>query len=98
MERQQLDHHPRQGQAFPATRPATSACTRQARASACCQATDFASVRRLLEEALKHVEGADQASGQVREALELLIEAALTAETYPAQGRALAIRRASTER
>lgn len=55
-------------------------------------------MRRLLEEALKHVEGADQASGQVREALELLIEAALTAETYPAQGRALAIRRASTER
>lgn len=42
--------------------------------------SDFASVRQLLEEAMTHVQGADETSRQVREALELLIEAALTAE------------------
>ena len=45
--------------------------------------SDFASVRRLLEEALTHVQGADDTSGKVREALELLIEAAVTAEYAP---------------
>lgn len=37
--------------------------------------TDFATVRLLLETTLTHVQGADKTSAQVREALELLIEA-----------------------
>jgi hypothetical protein len=42
--------------------------------------SDFAAVRRLLEAAQQHVTGTDRTSTQVREALELLIEAAMTAE------------------
>lgn len=58
--------------------------------------SDFASVRQLLEAALTHVQGADKTSAQVREALELLIEAALTAEN--ARRKVLLFSRASTER
>jgi hypothetical protein len=60
--------------------------------------TDFASVLRLLEEALTHVQGADKTSGQVREALDLLIEAALTAEHARPKVVPLASCRVSTER
>jgi Cdc6-like AAA superfamily ATPase len=60
--------------------------------------TDFASVRRLLEEALEHVQGEDETSGKVREAIDLLIEAALTAEHARPKVVPLASRRASTER
>lgn len=59
--------------------------------------TDFASVRRLLDAALTHVQGADKTSAQVREALELLIEAALTAEYARATVVPLASRRSSIE-
>jgi hypothetical protein len=41
---------------------------------------DFAAVRRLLEAAQQHVPGTDSTSEQVREALDLLIGAAMTAE------------------
>jgi hypothetical protein len=60
--------------------------------------TDFASVRSLLERALTHVNGADKTSAQVREALELLIEAALHAEYAPANVVPLTSRRSSSER
>lgn len=60
--------------------------------------SDFASVRRLLEEALPHVQGEDKTSAQVREALELLIEAALTAEYARAKVVLFDERRSSTER
>ena len=60
--------------------------------------TDFATVRLLLETTLTHVQGADKTSARVREALELLIEAALYAEYAPANVVPLASRRSSIER
>jgi hypothetical protein len=59
--------------------------------------SDFASARQLLEAALTHIQGADKTSRQMREALELLIEAALTAE-YSRLTVVPFSRRASTER
>ncbi len=60
--------------------------------------TDFAFVRVLLETALTHVQGTDKTSEQLREALELLIDAALSAEYARTNVILLASHRSSIDR